>query len=358
MASIEAYHTQAGKRFMVRYRKPNQRQATKKGFRTKRDAGLWAATVEVDKSQGTYIDPSAGRTTIGDLGAAWMTRQSHLKPSTLAVVESAWRIHVHPEWSTTAVRDVRRTAVASWVARLASARSATIVQRCYGILLGIVRDAEADGLIPASRIEGIPMPRKTPKRKVYLTHEQVDRLAGASRHPTIIYVLAYTGMRWGEMAGLRARNVNFLRKRLTLETSAALVSNRVVEGTLKSHEARTVPVVDFLLPMLTEACKGRGADDLVFSVEGRHMKHVNASHPDGWMTVACKRADVPRVTPHDLRHTAASLAVQSGAHVKALQRMLGHRSAAMTLDRYSDLFDSDLTAVTDALSAARDRALG
>lgn len=358
MASIEPYHTQAGRRFMVRYRKPDRKQATKKGFRTKRDASLFAATVETSKAAGTYIDPSAGRARIGELGDDWLARQSHLKPSTRAVVESAWRIHVRPEWATTAVRDVRRTAVADWVARLGSERSATIVQRCYGILLGIVRDAEADGLIPASRIEGIPMPRKTPKRKVYLTHEEVSRLATASKYPAIVYVLAYTGMRWGEMAGLRVRNVNFLRRRLTLETSAALVRNKVVEGTLKSHEARTVPVVDFLLPMLTEACEGKGADDLVFSVEGRHMKHVNASHPDGWMTVACKRADLPRITPHDLRHTAASLAVQSGAHVKALQRMLGHRSAAMTLDRYSDLFDSDLSSVTDALGAARDRALG
>lgn len=55
------------------------------------------------------------------------------------------------------------------------------------------------------------------------------------------------------------------------------------------------------------------------------------------------------MTPHDLRHTAASLAVSSGANVKALQRMLGHASASMTLDVYSDLFDDDLNAVADRL---------
>ncbi|MCS6556393.1 tyrosine-type recombinase/integrase [Curtobacterium flaccumfaciens] len=58
------------------------------------------------------------------------------------------------------------------------------------------------------------------------------------------------------------------------------------------------------------------------------------------------------MTPHDLRHTAASLAISSGANVKAVQRMLGHASAAMTLDVYADLFDDDLTALADGLDDA------
>lgn len=60
-----------------------------------------------------------------------------------------------------------------------------------------------------------------------------------------------------------------------------------------------------------------------------------------------------RVTPHDMRHTAASLAISAGANVKAVQRMLGHASAAMTLDTYADLFDDDLDHVAEALGRAR-----
>jgi integrase len=66
-----------------------------------------------------------------------------------------------------------------------------------------------------------------------------------------------------------------------------------------------------------------------------------------------KDPEFPRVTPHDLRHTAASLAISAGANVKALQHMLGHASAAMTLDRYADLFEDDLDAVATALHQAR-----
>jgi len=68
----------------------------------------------------------------------------------------------------------------------------------------------------------------------------------------------------------------------------------------------------------------------------------------------CQKADptFPSITPHDLRHTAASLAVSAGANVKAVQRMLGHAKASMTLDVYADLFDEDLDGVADRLDAA------
>jgi len=65
----------------------------------------------------------------------------------------------------------------------------------------------------------------------------------------------------------------------------------------------------------------------------------------------CREVDktFPRVTAHDLRHTAASLAIHAGANPKVVQRMLGHSSAAMTLDVYADLFDSDLDSVAESV---------
>ena len=75
---------------------------------------------------------------------------------------------------------------------------------------------------------------------------------------------------------------------------------------------------------------------------------------DSWWTWALKRAqdkdpDFPRITPHSLRHVAAGLLVGAGASVKAVQRQLGHATAAMTLDTYAELFDGDLDEVADAL---------
>jgi hypothetical protein len=69
----------------------------------------------------------------------------------------------------------------------------------------------------------------------------------------------------------------------------------------------------------------------------------------GWFMRAVQSVGIQAVTPHDLRHTCASLAVSAGVNVLALQRMLGHTSAKMTLDTYSDLFDDDLDAVAVTL---------
>ncbi|MGO3148405.1 MAG: tyrosine-type recombinase/integrase, partial [Leucobacter sp.] len=72
----------------------------------------------------------------------------------------------------------------------------------------------------------------------------------------------------------------------------------------------------------------------------------------GWFDTATTAIGLKGLTPHELRHTAASLAVSAGANVKAVQRMLGHASAAVTLDVYADLFDDDLDGVATALDQA------
>ena len=87
-------------------------------------------------------------------------------------------------------------------------------------------------------------------------------------------------------------------------------------------------------------------------VDGGYLRSTRVQEDrGGWFSGAVKRSGVPRIRPHDLRHSAASFAVSAGANVKAVQRTLGHSSAAMTLDIYADLFDEDLDAVADALDA-------
>lgn len=106
--------------------------------------------------------------------------------------------------------------------------------------------------------------------------------------------------------------------------------------------------------MIAAACAGKGPDGLLFGDGTTHMRNSGSK---GWFANAVARAQlfdpsIPRITPHDLRHTAASLAISSGANVKAIQRMLGHASAAMTLDTYADLFEDDLDDVATRLNDA------
>ena len=125
-------------------------------------------------------------------------------------------------------------------------------------------------------------------------------------------------------------------------------------GTPKAHKQRSIPLPEFLVAPLARQCDGKQRADLLFG-DGEHLR---PPHPvSGWFAKAVATSGVPRVTPHDLRHTAASLAVSAVANVKAVQRMLGHASAAMTLDLYADLFDDDLEAVAMALDQARATAI-
>jgi len=110
--------------------------------------------------------------------------------------------------------------------------------------------------------------------------------------------------------------------------------------------------------MLATGCEGKRRDQLVFGDGDRHLLAPYGRR--GWFAAAVQEsqavdATFPRVTIHDLRHTAASLAISAGSNVKVVQRMLGHASAAMTLDTYADLFEDDLDAVSEALDQVRAR---
>lgn len=367
MATIEPYETSSGRRYRVRYRKPDRSQTDKRGFRTKRDAELFLASVEVSKARGEFVDATAAKMVIGELGAAWLARQTHLKPSSLRPVESAWRNHVEPVWGSVAVADVRRTAVQQWVSEMTQGdphstpprkpKGATLVIRAYGVLAAILDDAVSDRRTLSNPARGVSLPRKVKKPHVYLTHEQVHALAAASKYPALVLTLAYCGLRWGEATGLRVKHLDMLRRRFLIEENAVQVGSVIEVGTPKNHKRRTVPFPRFLAERLAVQCEGKGREDLVFPGENGHHLRLARVHEDNmsWFASAVKRSGIPRITPHDLRHSAASFAVSAGANVKAVQKMLGHSSAAMTLDVYADLFDGDLDSVSDALDHAVSR---
>lgn len=355
MATISSYRTVDGRRYRVRYRTPDRRQTDKRGFKTKRDAEAFAATVEVEKMRGEYVAPELGNITIGELGTEWLARkQADLKPSSYKSLETSWRVHVKPRWEDTRIADVDLDAVERWISGMNRERGATVVIRAYGVLAGILDMAVKARRLARNPARGVDnLPRKGRKPRVYLTHDQVDALAAeAGQHRTLIYLLAYCGLRGGEAIALRVRHLDLLRRRLSVVENAVQVNMTVHVGTPKSHEARTVPIPPFVAEELARQWEGRDRDELVFpSKSGKYL--LRPVSVTGWFTKAVERSGIPRITPHDLRHTCASLAVAAGANVKVLQRMLGHASAAMTLDTYADLFDDDLDAVASALEQAR-----
>jgi integrase len=213
---------------------------------------------------------------------------------------------------------------------------------------GILDDAVKSRRLRANPARGVEnLPRKTSKRRVYLSADDIGRLAAESKHRVLVLVLALCGLRWGEAVALRVRDVQFLKRRITVRDNAVQLASDFEEGLTKSRKDRSVPVPQFVLDELSAQCRGKNMDDLVFG-DGEHYLPRPKSD-GGWFAAAVKRAKVQDITPHDLRHTCASLAISAGVNVLALARMLGHSDPSVTLRVYADLFDTDLDAVAAAL---------
>jgi integrase len=356
MATISKYQTASGETlYRVRYRTPDRGQTDKRGFKTKRDAEAWANNNEVAKARGEYVAPSLGRVTVGELGPAWLERKrGHLKPSGMRTYEGAWRLHVAPRWGSTRVCDIRFTDVQAWVSDLAGRRGPVVVKTAHSVLARILDDAVRDRLLAVNPARGVKTPPVVKRQNVYLTAAQLHALARESgRYGSLVLVLGTTGLRWSEVAALRVSDVDFLRRRISSHRNAVTLTGWVAVGTNKSGEARTVPLAGFVVDELAATCQGKERDELIWpSATGGYLPPPGHQSWLGGAVRRCQKADptFPRISAHSLRHTAASLAISAGANVKVVQRMLGHSSAAMTLDVYADLFDDDLTAVAEKLS--------
>ena len=265
MGTITPYSTAGGRRYRARWRTPERKQAEKGGFRTKRDAELHLASVEVAKSRGEYVTASASRITVGELATRWLSNKEHsLKPSSFHSLAVSWRVYGAPRWSETPIGDIRPSDVEDWIRRLSTGlaptsrtksqahadrvkpRGATVVYRAVGVLAGILDGAVKDNRLAKNPARGADnLPRKeTHKPRRYLTHEQVADFARVVDDPTrgtLVLVLAYTGLRWGEAIGLRVRDLNMLRRRIDVNPLRDEVDGVIRVGTPKNWERRSVP---------------------------------------------------------------------------------------------------------------------
>lgn len=352
-----------GKRWRARYVDIDGREVAK-GFGRKVDAQKWLDEVTSSIVTGTYIAPGAGSVTIGELYKQWVGTFGHLKATTKAARESAWSTHVRNVWEATPVCEVQTSAVRAWVNDLgAQGSSAPTIETALGVLRMILGLAVEDRRITGNPCAGVKPPRREHSRRAYLTHQQVDELAAAmARDGLVVRFLAYTGLRYGEMAALTVADFDMLRRRVQVRRSVTEVKGKLEWSTPKSHECRSVPFPRFLNDDLARRMAGKGRDDLVFAAPGGGVLRIATFRTRVFNPAVAKlrgigedgkpTIDWPRPTMHDLRHTAASLSISAGANVKAVQTMLGHKSAALTLDTYADLFPDDLEAVADALEAA------
>ena len=357
MASIKQYAAKSGpkgKLWRVQYQAPDGSGKQKRGFRTKDEAELWAANNIVDMAVGAWIDPQKAKTKVSALWVPWYASKSGLAESSLTKMESAWRVHVEPRWGNLAVSQVTKTDVQTWLGDHKD--QAVTIRRAHGILAGIMDLAVEQKCVPTNTSRGVTLPRKPEPEHVFLTHAQLISLVmECSRDQDLYLMLGTTGVRWGEAGGIQKRDLIPERRRVRLRRAVRDNHRVLTLAPLKNHENRIVATSQVVMDRLVDLSSDMSPTDHIFTAPDGGLLATLGKHSPFHMAVErmVKKGLIPvRITPHDLRHVAAGLLVSSGAHVKAIQKQLGHKSAAMTLDVYSDLFDGDLDEVADAMDVA------
>lgn len=352
-------------RYRVRWYGPDGKPKMKTLTR-KVDAEAERTKVESRLTDGSYRDPAAARVKFAEVAAAWLDSQVHLKRSTRNRYQGILDVHVLPRWGTTPLDRIRYDDVTQWLSELLSGEAtggrklgARSVRKAYVVLSRVLNFAVNSGRLAFSPAAGVPLPKAVPSDHVYLDDVQIDALANAAgAYRVFILLLAYTGLRWGEASALKVGRVDLVTGRAHIVEAYVEDNGKLYLDTPKNHERRSVPLPRFLIQELRPHVENRAPEKLLFSA--RHEGPLRARNfRQRIFAPAVAKAELAhlKLTPHKLRHSAASLAIASGADVNVVQTMLGHKSATLTLDVYGHLFPDRLDEVSEKMHKRRTRQL-
>lgn len=350
--SITKYTTGSGApRWRVEWRVPG-RSKRRKVFRTAREARAFEAEVVAAKSRGAVIDPRRGTSiTVEHAYHRWLASRADLAPKVRRGYADCWRIAVQPQFGSWPLTAVDRHSVQEWVNHMIADVGPRTLRWRHSVLRMVMEYAVESGWIVRNPCKATTFPPLRERAHVYLTPDEVDRLAAlCGPQGDIVLILAYTGLRWGELVGLRVGDVDLPARRLRVRRSITQVGGSLVEGTTKSKAGtRTIPVPQRITALLRHRIASRGPDAPAFtSTRGGLLRRENWVRDVKWERQR-ETLGRPTLRIHDLRHTYASLARSAGADLRLLQKTLGHASITVTAHTYADLYDSDLDAVADAL---------
>lgn len=325
-------------------------------FRTRREAEVARAKIVNDLHGGAYVAPD--RITLDQwVRASWLPMiESRIKPSTLDSYRRNMELHVQPALGRRPLQQLTAAMLNALYAELlaGAARrrplSAKTVRYVHTILHKSLADAVDAGVLVGNAADRAkpPRPNRGKVREIqcweadelarFLKHVRGTRLEAAWR------LAAMTGMRRGEVLGLRWRDVDLRGAQLSVRQAVVSVAYTVLESTPKSHQARVIDLDEATVTQLREHRERQQVErgdwggeyvdrDLVVAKE-----NGEAIHPDSFSQAferLVRNAGLRRIRLHDLRHTHATLAVRAGVPVKVISERLGHESPAFTLRQYA-----------------------
>jgi integrase len=310
-----------------------------------------------NRAQGLVFD--AGSLTVGEYLTRWLkdSVRGTVRVSTYEVHRHMIQPHIVPALGRLKLKDLNPAHIRSlYREKLESGLSAATVRKMHSVLRKALKQAVLDGLIPRNVCEAVKPPKVERKEITPLNREQAKALLEAANSAgdrlETLYVLAiHTGMREGELLGLKWEDVDLERGVLRLRRALVREGGKVTLGDLKTPKSRrsvrlTRDAADALsahLQRQLEEMERMGSlyqpGGLVFATESGTL--INPSNlRNRSFKPLLKRAGLPDICFHDLRHTCATLLLSQGTHPKLVQELLGHATIAMTLDTYSHYLPS------------------
>ena len=225
------------------------------------------------------------------------------------------------------------------------------VRNLHQIIASAMKLAKEQKLIVADPTEGCALPKVEHREMKTLPVEQLASFLREAKESGVFelyYVELATGLRRGELLGLKWEDLDLERGDLRVKRQIARINGEVVEAPLKTKNAyRTLPLAKDTVDVLNQQKKKVGASPRVFpGPTGGPMSPDSVLH---MLHRVLKRAGLPRVRFHDLRHTFATLTLQNGVDVKTVSGMLGHYSAGFTLDTYAHVTTSAQRQAAEAM---------
>ncbi len=311
-------------------------------------------------AEGRWIDPRLGRQPFGEFAEEWI-RTRKLSERTRVLYLGLWRNHLAPPFGCVPIRRITPAMVRAWHAEALTVTGAVTVAKAYRLLRTILNTAVSDRLIAENpaQVDGGGI-ESSPERPV-ATFEQVLMLADAiePRLSTFVLAGAFSGCRFGELAGLARRHVNLLHGSLHIERSLSELPGRFVFTEPKSKAGRrTVLMPGYLVAAFEAHLDTYVAADpeaMVFTgPKGGWMRRANFAPK---FRAAADAVGLPKeFVQHDLRHTQMTLAAWSGAPLADLMARLGHSSVRAAL-RYMHATDNRqrfiVTTMDEAIAKAR-----
>jgi integrase len=325
-----------------------------KTFARRKDADDFLHSTHHAKDRGLAVDPRAGRISLGEYAATWLSERrtpagEPLRRTTKDLYAHLLRTHIEPTFGPVRLVDIDLAAVRRWHDRLAEKASPITAAKAYRLLRAIVATAVADGRIARNpcQVTGAAVER-SPERPV-ATVAEVDALAHAiePRYRAMVLLAAWCSLRFGELAALTPAKVDLLHGVIRVEHSVTEAAGKPAIGPPKTDAGRrTVSIPPHILDELRSAVAGLEPDALVFP--GQDGGYLTRSW---WRRRWNKALTAAKLDYHlhDLRHAGNTWMAAQGASVAELMRRMGHASPAVAL-RYQHATEDRDQALARAMS--------